>query len=69
MYSKPSVASSFLKISTHSCGGRYSMKAQFGVLKAKWAVAEIETDVFQQWGTIILSWSWENFAIFKKRKN
>ena len=52
--SKPSVASSFLKISTHICGGKYSINAQFDVLKAKLAVAEIDTEVFQQWGTIIL---------------
>ena len=64
LYSKPSVASSFLKISTHNCGGKYSIKAQFSVLNAKWAVAEIDTDVFQQCGTIILLCFCENFAIF-----
>ncbi len=62
--SKPSVANSFLKISTHNWGGKYSIKAQLGVLKAKCAVADIDTEVFQQWGTIILLCSWENLAIF-----
>ena len=46
--SKPSVASSFLKTSTQSWGGKYSMNAQLAVLKAKCAVADIETEVFQQ---------------------
>ena len=35
----------------HSCGGRYSMKEMPGVTKARWAVAERETPVFQQCGT------------------
>ena len=33
--SNPSVANSFLSTSTHNCGGKYSINAQLGVLKAK----------------------------------
>ena len=29
------------------------MKAQLAATKARWAVAEIETPVFQQWGTTV----------------
>lgn len=47
-----SATSSFLGVSQQSSGGRYSMKAQCGVVSAICAVAEIEKPVFQQWGTI-----------------